>query len=73
MNKTKLKKICSIILIIVGAVVLIIELAASTKNYYMQSFGIICLMVGLFVTNTGVSSKFTENNATFSSISDEEE
>lgn len=62
MNKIKLKKIISFLLISVGAVLLISEIGSVTKNYYMQSGGIICLMTGLFLVNTTLSSRFTDIN-----------
>lgn len=73
MNKTKLKKIFSVVLIIGGAILLILELASSTKNYYLQAIGIICLMSGLFMVNTSVSSRFEEIDITVSEVSEEEE
>lgn len=73
MNKTKLKEIFSVILIVGGAILLILELASSVKNYYLQAIGIICLMSGLFIVNTSVSSKFEEEDTTLSKVSEEEE
>ncbi|MFD2561137.1 hypothetical protein [Aquimarina rubra] len=73
MNKTKLKRTISFLLIIVGAVLLIIEIASSKKNYYAQSGGLICLMTGLFLVNSSVSSRSTETNIEYQENSIEEE
>lgn len=73
MNKTKLKKICSIILILVGTILLVLELASSTKNYYVQAIGIVCLMSGVFTVNTNVSSKLREKDTIISKTLEEEE
>ncbi len=59
MNKIKLKKIISFILIFTGAVLLVIEIASSSKNYYLQTMGIISLMTGVFLVNTSLSSRST--------------
>ena len=48
----------SFLLIVAGAILLIIEISSDTKDYYTQSAGIICLMAGLFLVNSNVSSKF---------------
>ncbi|SEK22785.1 hypothetical protein SAMN04487910_0015 [Aquimarina amphilecti] len=60
MNKLKLKKIVSFLLILIGAVLLIMEIASAKKNYYTQVGGIICLMSGVFLINTNVTSRFSE-------------
>lgn len=73
MDKIKLKKICSLLLITVGAVFLIIEIASSKKNYYLQSAGIVCLMSGIFIINTSVSSRSTNNNVEYLKNNEEEE
>ncbi len=72
MSLEKLKKIGSIVLILLGAIALLIELGASTKNYYIQSFGILCLMSGLFMVNMTLSSRSTEEQDTISKIEEEE-
>ncbi|WP_298320731.1 hypothetical protein [uncultured Aquimarina sp.] len=68
-----MKKICSLLLITVGAVFLIIEIASSKKNYYLQSAGIVCLMSGIFIINTSVSSRSTNNNVEYLKNNEEEE
>ncbi|GAA0724180.1 hypothetical protein GCM10009430_28460 [Aquimarina litoralis] len=73
MDKTKLKRIFSIVLILGGAIFLILELASSVKNYYLQAIGIVCLMTGLFIVNTAVSSKSEEIDGTLLEVSEEEE
>jgi len=57
MDTKKTKKIVKMVLILTGAILLIIEIGSSGKNYYLQSAGIICLMVGLFLLNTTLPSK----------------
>ncbi|WP_299443567.1 hypothetical protein [uncultured Aquimarina sp.] len=57
-----MKKIISFLLIATGAILLISEIGSATKNYYMQSGGIVLLMTGLFLVNTSLSSRFTESN-----------
>ncbi len=57
MDFSKIKKIGSILLILVGGTALIIEIASETKNYYLQSTGVILLMFGLFMVNSKVTSK----------------
>ncbi|WP_299902829.1 hypothetical protein [uncultured Aquimarina sp.] len=73
MDKTKLKRIFSIVLILAGAILLILELASPAKNYYLQAIGIVCLMTGLFIVNTSVSSKSQEIDPALSKVSEEEE
>ncbi|MBW1296793.1 hypothetical protein [Aquimarina litoralis] len=73
MNKTKLKKICQVVLVLIGTILLIVELGSSTKNYYIQTIGIICLMTGLFIINTGVSSRFDKRDVSVPETSEEEE
>ncbi|MDH7446847.1 hypothetical protein [Aquimarina sp. 2201CG14-23] len=58
----KLKKIISLLLIVGGAVLLISEIGASQKNYYLQSVGIVCLMSGLFLINTSLLSRSNEQS-----------
>ncbi|WP_109301291.1 hypothetical protein [Aquimarina sp. AU474] len=59
MNYNKTKKIASILLIMTGAIALISEIGADIKNYYVQSIGVVVLMLGLFLINSGLSSKTT--------------
>ncbi|MDY8138975.1 hypothetical protein [Aquimarina sp. 2201CG5-10] len=73
MNYKKVKKAISIILIIAGAVALITEIATAKKNYYMQSVGVVCLMIGLFMINSGLSSRHDTTNVNNSHIKEEEE
>lgn len=61
MNYLKLKRIGSILLICIGAVLLISEIASSVKNYYLQSIGLVLLMIGVFFVNTNVKSKLKPN------------
>jgi len=58
----KLRKIASLLLILIGAVLLIIELGSVQKNYYMQSIGIVSLMIGIFSVNTSLSSRSLDTN-----------
>lgn len=73
MNKMKLKKIVSILLIVIGALALLTELGSSQKNYYTQSVGIICLMLGLFLVNSGLSSRSVQEEAMYQKDVEEEE
>ncbi len=57
MSFNKVKKGIKLLLIISGAIVLISEIYATEKNYYLQSFGVICLMLGVFLVNTTVTHK----------------
>ncbi|MEW7277121.1 hypothetical protein ABW636_00830 [Aquimarina sp. 2201CG1-2-11] len=57
MNYLKIKKVGSILLICIGAVLLISQIATSVKNYYIQSIGIVLLMLGIFLVNTSIKSK----------------
>ncbi len=59
MNNFKIKKIASVLMIMIGAIALIIEIGAEIKNYYIQSIGVVLLMLGLFLINSGLSSKTT--------------
>jgi len=61
----------SLLLIVVGGILLMIEIGYTAKNYYRQSAGIICLMLGLFLINTKVSSK-SESNTIEKTIKEEE-
>ncbi len=65
MNGTKLKRIGSTLLIVVGGSALLYELASTTKNYYVQSIGIVCLMGGLFLMNTTLTSRTTDTETNF--------
>lgn len=62
MNYNKIKKIGSILFIIIGAIAVISEISSTSKNYYIQSVGVIFLMAGVFLINTNVKSK-TEINS----------
>ncbi len=57
MKFSEIKKIISILLILVGAATLMVEIASKNKNYYLQSAGLVLLMIGLFVVNSKVKSK----------------
>ncbi len=57
MNYLKIKKVGSILLICIGAILLISQIATSVKNYYIQSIGIVLLMLGIFLVNTSIKSK----------------
>ncbi|WP_449371664.1 hypothetical protein [Aquimarina aggregata] len=57
MNYSKMKKITSVVLIAIGAIALLSEIATSTKNYYIQIVGVIALMLGVFMVNSKVNSK----------------
>ena len=62
MNYSKIKKIVSILFIVIGAIAVISEISSTSKNYYIQSVGVIFLMAGVFLINTNVKSK-TEINS----------
>ncbi len=57
MNYPKFKKIGSICLIGVGAIFMVSEIYSIQKNYYVQSIGVVLLMLGVFLINTNVKSK----------------
>ena len=57
MNYRRVKKIMSILLVMIGAIALISEISSITKNYYIQSIGVVFLMLGVFLINTNVKSK----------------
>ncbi len=57
MITAKLKRVLSLLLILMGAIALISEIASTQKNYYIQSIGVVLLMLGLFMVNTKLSSK----------------
>ena len=57
MNSLKIKKVGSVVLICIGAMLLISEIASAVKNYYVQSIGIVLLMLGIFLVNTSIKSK----------------
>ncbi|GAA4272342.1 hypothetical protein GCM10022258_16360 [Aquimarina gracilis] len=40
-----------------GGALLIIEISSEEKNYYLQTIGLVMLMVGLFMVNSRVKSK----------------
>ncbi|MEW7292776.1 hypothetical protein [Aquimarina sp. 2304DJ70-9] len=61
MKGENVKKIISIVSIITGAVALISEISSENKNYYIQSIGVILLMIGLFLITSKIESK-TESN-----------
>lgn len=72
MNMNTIKKISSILLIGIGAVLLVMELASSQKNYYFQSIGIVCLMLGLFTVNSKLESRSAKKDHESSENRDEE-
>lgn len=57
MDFMKIKKVLRILLILIGSIALISEIASRNKNYYVQAIGITFLMTGLFIVNTKVKSK----------------
>ncbi len=57
MKYSKVKKIMSIIIIALGAIALISEISSANKNYYIQSAGLVLLMLGLFLVNATIKSK----------------
>ncbi len=61
MNRNKLKKVGSFLLISTGAIALVSEMYSVNKNYYIQSCGLVVLMLGLFLVNSKLKSK-TENS-----------
>ncbi len=66
MNYNGIKKIGSVLLIVIGAVALTYEIYATNKNYYVQSAGLVMLMFGLFLVNSTIKPKaeFTQENNT---------
>jgi len=60
MKKNKLKRVTSALLIMIGAIALIIEMGGENKNFYLQSLGVCCLMVGLFLVNSTLTSRRTK-------------
>ncbi|WP_103067952.1 hypothetical protein [Aquimarina sediminis] len=62
MNYSKIKKVSSILFIVFGAMALMSEIYAVDKNYYVQSVGLIFLMLGVFLINTKVTSKARVNS-----------
>ncbi|WP_103867128.1 hypothetical protein [Aquimarina sp. I32.4] len=62
MNYSKVKKKVSILFILIGAIAIISEISSNEKNYYIQSAGLVFLMLGIFWVNTNVKSK-TEVNS----------
>jgi len=57
MNLIKIKKVLILLLILAGAALLIIQIALKEKNYYLQSIGVVSLMLGLFMVNANLTSK----------------
>lgn len=57
MNYEKIKKIIRVLFIIVGGTAIISETFFEEKNYYIQSIGIVFLMMGLFMVTTTIKSK----------------
>ena len=47
----------AIIFIFTGGVLLVLEIARSHKNYYLQSAGIFFLMTGIYTINTTIKPK----------------
>lgn len=58
MNSKRIIKAICFILIMAGAIILIKEIGSTQKNYYLQSAGLISLMLGLFVLNSKLVSRF---------------
>ncbi len=65
MKKKNIKKVVSLFIIIVGAVALISEISSEVKNYYIQSAGLILLMLGLFLVNSKIESKVEPSSDEF--------
>jgi len=57
MNFRKIKRPLSILFILIGAIFLILEIASKEKNYYLQSIGLVLLMLGLYSINRSLTSK----------------
>ncbi|MEB3347933.1 hypothetical protein U6A24_20830 [Aquimarina gracilis] len=57
MNLSRIKKTLSLLSIFMGGALLIIEISSEEKNYYLQTIGLVMLMVGLFMVNSRVKSK----------------
>ena len=55
-------RIIKIILILSGAGILVYEISKSTKDYYLQTIGVILLMVGLFLVNKKIPHKDSNIN-----------
>lgn len=70
MNYSKIKKIISVLFIVLGTIALISEISSGVKNYYIQIVGVVFLMSGVFLVNTNVKSK-TEVD-TYQHIEEEE-
>ncbi|MBQ4821246.1 hypothetical protein [Aquimarina sp. MMG016] len=65
MKQGRIKKVIGILLICIGAIALVTEIGTQTKNYYIQSVGIICLMLGLFWVNTTLASRSRIESKTY--------
>lgn len=59
-TKSNLLKYASILSIVIGAALLIYEISVTQKNYYLQSIGLVFLMIGVFLVNAKVPSKNTK-------------
>ncbi|GAA4277967.1 hypothetical protein [Aquimarina mytili] len=57
MKQERVKKIISLLSISIGAIALISEISSKNKNYYIQSIGVVPLMIGLFLLNSKIESK----------------
>ncbi len=57
MNNDKIKRLGSVLFVLVGAAALISEISSANKNYYIQIVGVLLLMLGLFLINSKVKSK----------------
>ncbi|MFL1896419.1 hypothetical protein ACJRPK_12010 [Aquimarina sp. 2-A2] len=57
MKSTSLKTILKTIFIALGIGLLVHQLMAEEKNYYLQSLGVVCLMGGLYMVNATLSSR----------------
>ncbi|WP_148783817.1 hypothetical protein [Aquimarina intermedia] len=57
MKSTSFKTILKTSCIAIGIGILVHQLMAEEKNYYLQSLGVVCLMGGLYMVNTTLSSR----------------
>ncbi len=57
MKQKRIKRILSLLCIGSSAIALIIEISSENKNYYIQSIGVVLLMIGLFYLNSKIEPK----------------
>ncbi|GAA3518237.1 hypothetical protein GCM10022393_35440 [Aquimarina addita] len=73
MNSLRTKRVASVLLMGIGTILLIIEMISLSKNYYLQSLGIVCLMIGLYLINASITSKSDQNIVATNENFDKEE